>query len=68
MSEKFTEGPLKIVDRTTDGDRGWIAIVTQDGGHICDIFPGGARKGGSDRRIEEHRANARRIVELWGKP
>jgi len=59
-----TPGPWRLIDATPNG-RGGISIVVANhkpNEYICDIFPWGARPGGSSRPVADHLDNARLIA------
>lgn len=60
---EHTPGPWKTVDFAT-GEKGCVAVVTDEAvpAHICDVFPWGARPGGSSRPLAQHLANGRLIA------
>lgn len=59
---KHTPGPWTVVDYASK-KKGFIAVVTAElTAHICDVFPFGGRRGGAERELQQHLANARLIA------
>jgi hypothetical protein len=58
MEAKHTPGPWLVDDQVEHDRVGFIAVATEAGAHVCDIFPFGNRAGASDRSLAVHRANA----------